>query len=142
MLPKRRRNRSVVAWLVCLAIWANAFAPAIAHATAAARGLPLVVAELCSARGSGTVPIWRSPRQQADREDTPSDGPLQRDGPAAGHCAACLASGDPAGLPAAQSTAFLPAPAHWLLPAFAPAFVAPPVAWSPANPRAPPTARG
>lgn len=124
---------------MCLAIWANAFVPAIARA-AAARDLPLVVAELCSARGTGTVPIWPSTRQATD--GTSNDGPAQRGGPAAGHCAACPTPADPAGLPAVQATAFLPAPSVRPLPAFTSAPAVPPLAWPPAHPRAPPTPHG
>jgi len=134
-------QRPVVAWIACLALLAAALAPAIRHAIAATRGLPVVVAELCSAGGSAArMVIWAPRAEDPDPAGRP-EGPAQRNGGAAGHCPACLGSADPAGPPPVAPPAFVMAPALQALASPAPLVAAVQAGWSPANPRAPP-ARG
>lgn len=136
--------RPFAAWIACLAILTGALGPSIGHAVAAVRGLPILVAELCSANRHGRVVIWAPTVADTDapvRSDgsARSDGPVQRGGAVGAHCPACLGSADPWGPPPATAASFpVAASPQRLLPALAaaPAAASPP--WTPANPRAPP----
>lgn len=131
------RPRPFVAWIACLAVLTAALAPMFGHAVATVRGLPVVVAELCSAGEGGRLVIWAPLSADADPAQ-PADGPASRGGAGKAHCPACLGSPDPASLPPAAAPAFLLVAAAYRLPA-APLLVpAASSAWTPANPRAPP----
>jgi len=131
------RPRPFVAWIAALAVLTAAVAPMLGHAVATVRGLPVVVAELCSAGEGGRLVIWAPLAADADPAQ-PADGPSPRGGAGKAHCPACLGSSDPAGLPPAATPAFLLVAAAYRLPAvLLPVSAAPPVR-TPANPRAPP----
>ena len=128
-----RRHNGYVAWIACAAIVASTLLPSLARATHAARGVPAVVAELCSVHGAGPIVLWAPP--------APADDPAQRGVTSrAAHCPGCLSSHDPGLLPSVRTAAEAP-PEPPLQPtpraAQGPASPAP---WSPANPRAPPAA--
>lgn len=133
------RRRPLVAWIACLAVLAGALAPSIGHAIAAMRGLPVLMAELCSAGARGQVVIRPPALADADPADSRSDGPAQRSGTAGTHCPACLGPADPCAPPPAGCGPFAAPDARQRassLVATAAAAAAP--AWTPANPRAPP----
>ena len=134
----RPRPRPFVAWIACLAVLTAALAPMLGHAIATVRGLPVVVAELCSAGQGGRVVIWAPLAADADPAQ-PADGPSPRSGAGKAHCPACLGSPDPAGLPPTAAPAFLLAAAAYRLPTVALPMPAASPAWTPANPRAPPS---
>lgn len=123
-----RQNRSLIAWLACLAILLNALMPAIAHALAAEHDGPMLLTAICSASGTQFVPApFDLP---ADKQpDTTS---------ASAHCPYCLTHAGSAMLlpqtwamhPVVTTTRTLPR-LFYLAPY-------PLFAWAPAHPRAPP----
>ncbi|MBX3612844.1 MAG: DUF2946 domain-containing protein [Burkholderiaceae bacterium] len=131
------RPRPFVAWIACIAVLTAALAPLLGHAVATVRGLPVVVAELCSAGQGGRLVIWAPLAADADPAQ-PADGRSPRGGAGKAHCPACLGSPDPAGLPPTAAPAFLLVAAAYRLPAALLPVPAAPSAWTPANPRAPP----
>jgi len=134
-----RRKRPVVVWLACAAMLAGILTPSIARGLAAARGLPLVVAELCSTAGADRrIVIW-SPGDRATGGSGPSSGiPAPRDDASAAHCPACLGSPDPAGPPPVAGATFVPATATAAAPAASTGLTPVRRAWLAARPRAPP----
>lgn len=131
------RPRPLVAWIACIAVLTAALAPLLGHAVATVRGLPVVVAELCSAGQGGRLVIWAPLAADADPAQ-PADGRSSRGAAAKAHCPACLGWPDPAGLPPTAAPAFLLVAAAYRLPAALLPVPAAPSAWTPANPRAPP----
>ena len=109
----------------------------LGHAVAAMRGLPVVVAELCSAGEGGRMVIWAPLAANTDPRQ-PAGSPPPRDGASKTHCPACLGSPDPASLPPAAAPAFLLVAAAYRPPVALLPVLATPPAWTPANPRAPP----
>jgi hypothetical protein len=131
------RPRPFVAWIACLAVLTAALAPLFGHAVATARGLPVVVAELCSAGEGGRLVIWAPLAADADPAQ-PADSPAPRGGAGKAHCPACLGSPDPASPPPTATPTFLLVAAAYRRPAAPLPVLAAPPAWTPANPRAPP----
>jgi len=136
--------RPFVAWIACLTILTGALAPSIGQAVSAVRGLPVLVAELCSANRHGRTVIRTPAVADADAPGRPDgsgrpDGPVQRSGAGGAHCPACLGPADPWGLPPARAPSFAVASTpQRLLPALAAAPAGASSPWTPANPRAPP----
>jgi len=71
------RPRPLVAWIACIAVLTAALAPLLGHAVATVRGLPVVVAELCSAGQGGRLVIWAPLAADADPAQ-PADGRSSR----------------------------------------------------------------
>jgi hypothetical protein len=132
MFPGRRQTRCA-AWIACAAIVASTLLPSLVRTAHAARGVPAIVAELCSSHGGGSVVIWApsAPADDSSRQGTAS--PVT-------HCPGCLSSHDP-GIPCTVGSASDAQPDRHLQPlsgvAQAPAAHS---FRSAANPRAPPAA--
>jgi hypothetical protein len=57
-LTRHWRMRARIAWIACLAILFNAFAPLVSHAMEAAAPTPPAMAiEVCTAMGMATMPL-------------------------------------------------------------------------------------
>lgn len=114
--------------------------PSIARALAAARGLPFVVAELCSTTGADRrVVIWAPGDRAAGGSGSSSGTPVPGELAGAAHCPACLGPSDPFGPPPAATATFVLATAAATAPATSGRLAPVRRAWLVAKPRAPPT---
>lgn len=128
-----RRHSRYVAWIACAAIVASALLPSLVRAAQVARGVPAVVAELCSVRGGAPILI----RAASAPDHDPSGQGVATHIP---HCPGCLSSHDPVVLPALCGAAAAPPDPQSQPAPQARQGPAPRASWSPANPRAPPAA--
>jgi len=135
-----RRKRFLVVWLACAAMLAATLTPSIARALAAARGLPFVVAELCSTTGADRrIVIWTPGDREAGGSGPSSGTPVPRELAGAAHCPACLGPSDPIGPPPAAGAAFVLATAAATAPETSSGLAPVRRSWLAARPRAPPS---
>ncbi|ALK96535.2 DUF2946 family protein [Massilia sp. WG5] len=126
------RMRARIAWIACLAILLNAFAPFVSHAMeAAAPAQALMEVEICTAMGMATMPV----ALPADDGGQSSGGKLHK---AMSHCAWCAAHAAAHGLPPPMEASFVPAAGRDVYPPLYYHASRPLFPWSLAQPRAPP----
>jgi hypothetical protein len=124
------RMRARIAWIACLAILFNAFAPLVSHATASSGAAPAVMQiEVCTAMGMRTMPVVLS------GDDDASSGKLQKD---MNHCAYCVFHATTHGLPPPMLASFVPPGGRDAWPPLYYHSSRPLFAWALAQPRAPP----
>jgi len=127
--------RARIAWIACLAILFNAFAPLVSHAMATSGAAPAVMQmEVCTAMGMETVPVVLSGASSGGDDAVP--GKLQKD---MNHCGYCLFHHATAhGLPPPMRAGFVPAAGRDAWPPLYYHASRPLFPWSLAQPRAPP----
>jgi hypothetical protein len=129
----RARHRSVIAWIACLAILFNAFAPAASHASPSRTGLPAAVEmEVCTALGMQMMPV---PGASMAPEKIADQGQLHK---SMNHCGFCVAHAASHGLPPCMALMFAPAAGRDTYPPLYYHSPRPLFPWSLAQPRAPP----
>ena len=133
-LTMHRLLRARIAWIACLAILFNAFAPLVSHAMEAAAPAPAVMTiEVCTAMGMTTMPLALA----ADGRDGSAAGKLHK---AMHHCGYCVSHAASHGLPPPSAIAFAAAPGRDAYPPLYYHSPRPLFPWSLAQPRAPPFA--
>jgi hypothetical protein len=128
----RTRHRSTLywAWIACLAILFNAFAPMLSHAmgTRAAAGASVMLEmEVCTAMGM---------EMQKVAVGDPDDGAGLQKNP--NHCASCVAHAATHGLPPPMPAVFVPAAGRAAWPPLYYQSSRSLFPWALAQPRAPP----
>jgi hypothetical protein len=133
-MHKRARQWSISAWIACLAILFNAFAPIASHASASGAGArPGVEMEVCTALGMEmkSVPMAleqsRQPASDPDRLHKNSK-----------HCGFCVAPAASHGLPPPMAVMFAAVGGRDVYPPLYYHSSRPLFPWSLAQPRAPP----
>ena len=126
--------RARIAWIACLAILFNAFAPLVSHAMEAAGPAPTVMQmEVCTAMGMATMPVVLSDTSlDAGGADA---GKLQK---GMNHCGYCVFHATAHGLPPPMRAGFIPAAGRDAWPPLYYHASRPLFPWSLAQPRAPP----
>jgi hypothetical protein len=131
-LTRHWRMRARIAWIACLAILFNAFAPLVSHAMEAAAPTPPVMAiEVCTAMGMASMPLALAGSGDA------TSGKLHKN---MNHCGYCVAHAAAHGLPPPPAVAFAPAAGRDAYPPLYYHAPRPLFPWSLAQPRAPPLA--
>jgi Protein of unknown function (DUF2946) len=128
------RMRARIAWIACLAILFNVFAPVVSHAMEAAARAPIVMdVEVCTALGMVTMPVALASPGAGSDESAP--GKLHKN---MSHCGYCAAHAAAHGLPPPMGAAFAPVGGRDAYPPLYYHAARPLFPWSPAQPRAPP----
>jgi len=131
-MHKMTRSWSASAWIACLAILFNAFAPILSHAgEAGARAPATLEMEVCTALGMTMLPVVLSDTSAGQDKA----GQLHK---ALNHCGYCVAHAASHGLPPPLTAAFLPSAGRGVLPPPYRHSPRPLFPWSLAQPRAPP----
>jgi hypothetical protein len=126
------RTRARIAWIACLAILFNVFAPLVSHAMQPATRAPLVMEmEVCTAMGMTSMPVVLAP---AGTDDSTS-GKLHKN---MNHCGYCAAHAGAHGLPPPMDVVFAPLGGRDVYPPLYYRASRPLFPWSLAQPRAPP----
>jgi hypothetical protein len=137
-MHKMTRHWSACAWIACLAILFNAFAPILSHATESRDGAPGTVAmEVCTALGMEMMPVaWSDTSTAPEKSRRPASDRLHR---SMSDCACCVAHVVSHGLPPPMAARFAPIAGRDVYPpppaSHSPRPLFP---WSLAQPRAPP----
>ena len=133
--PTRHRFvHARIAWIACLAILFNAFAPMVSHAIqAAAPGPAAMSMEICTALGMTTMPL----ATPADGQGGDDAGKLHK---AMNHCGYCVSHAASHGLPPPPAIAFAVPSGRDVYPPLYYHSSRPLFPWSLAQPRAPPSA--
>jgi hypothetical protein len=121
--------RARIAWIACLAILFNAFAPLVSHARATSGAPAVMQMEVCTALGMQTMPVVLSGAGDA------SSAKLQKD---MSHCAYCVFHASAHGLPPPVRAGFVPPGGRDAWPPLFYRAARPLFPWSLAQPRAPP----
>lgn len=125
--------RARIAWIACLAILFNAFAPLVSHAMEAATPAPAAMPmEICTALGMTTMPLALAPDGQGDHDAKPHK--------AMNHCGYCVSHAASHGLPPAPAIGFAAASGRDVYPPLYYHSPRPLFRWSLAQSRAPPSA--
>jgi hypothetical protein len=124
--------RARLAWIACLAILFNAFAPIVSHAMAAPASAAMTV-EICTALGMTTMPLVLA----QDDADSSSAGKLHQ---AMNHCGYCVSHAASHGLPPPIAIAFAAPAGRDVYPPLYYHASRPLFPWSLAQSRAPPLA--
>jgi hypothetical protein len=125
--------RARIAWIACLAILFNAFAPLVSHAMEAAAPAPAIMPmEICTAMGMTSMPLALAPAGQDD-----ASGKLHK---TMNHCGYCVSHAASHGLPPPPAIAFAAAPGRDVYPPLYYQSSRPLFPWSLAQSRAPPSA--
>ena len=124
--------RARIAWIACLAILLNAFAPLVSHAMDGSSAAPVVMAmEVCTAMGMETMPV----ALDATAPDRSASGPLHKH---MNHCAYCVAHAAAHGLPPPVDAVFAAPAGRDVYPSLYYHASRSLFPWSLAQPRAPP----
>jgi hypothetical protein len=130
-MHKTTRQWSFSAWIACLAILFNAFAPIVSHASAFGTGAPATVQmEVCTALGMERMAVVAS-----GASGTPDHGQLHK---SMKHCGFCVVHAASHGLPPPVTVMFAPAAGRDVYPPLYYHSSRPLFPWSLAQPRAPP----
>jgi hypothetical protein len=136
-LTRHRLLRARIAWIACLAILFNAFAPLVSHAMAAAPAPAAMSMEICTALGMTTMPL-ALPADGQDGPDGSASGALHK---AMNHCGYCISHAAAHGLPPPPpAIAFAAAAGRDVYPPLYYHSPRPLFPWSLAQSRAPPAA--
>ena len=131
--PTRHRFvHARIAWIACLAILFNAFAPLVSHAMEAPASAAMTM-EVCTALGMTTMPL----ATPADWQGGDDAGKLHK---AMNHCGYCLSHAASHGLPPPPAIGFAAAPGRNVYPPLYYHSPRPLFPWSLAQSRAPPLA--
>lgn len=131
-MHKRTRHWSASAWIACLAILFNAFAPILSHAGEAAGRAPATVEmEVCTALGMTMLPVALADTSAAQDKS----GQLHK---GMNHCGYCVAHAASHGLPPPLTAWFAPIAGRGVYPPLYYHSPRPLFPWSLAQPRAPP----
>lgn len=129
-LTRQRFMRARIAWIACLAILFNAFAPLVSHAMAASASAAMTM-EVCTAMGVTTMPL------AADGGEASSSAKLHK---AMNHCGYCVSHAASHGLPPPATVAFAVPAGRDVYPPLYYHAPRPLFPWSLAQSRAPPPA--
>ena len=133
-LTRHRFGRARIAWIACLAILFNAFAPLVSHAMEAAAPAPAAMSmEICTALGMTTMPLALAP----DGQGQPDGGKLHK---AMNHCGYCVSHAASHGLPPPPAIGFAAVQGRDVYPPLYYHSPRPLFPWSLAQSRAPPSA--
>ena len=136
-LTRHRFVRVRIAWIACLAILFNAFAPLVSHAMEAAAtttSAPAAMSiEICTALGMTTMPLALAPEGQGDHD-------AGKPHKAMNHCGYCVSHAASHGLPPPPAIGFAAAPGRGVYPPLYYHSPRPLFPWSLAQSRAPPAA--
>jgi hypothetical protein len=129
------RNWNVSAWIACLAILFNAFAPIVSHAGESRTSVPVTVEmEVCTALGMAMMPVALAP--DGARQPGRSDSSQLHKG--MNHCGYCVVHAASHGLPPPMTATFAPSAGRDVYPPLYYHSLRPLFPWSLAQPRAPP----
>ena len=131
-LTRHRFMRARLAWIACLAILFNAFAPLVSHAMAAPASAAMTM-EVCTAMGMATMPLVMA----LDGDDASSSARLHK---AMNHCGYCVSHAASHGLPPPSAIAFAAPAGRDVYPPLYYHAPRPLFPWSLAQSRAPPPA--
>lgn len=126
--------RARIAWIACLAILFNAFAPLVSHAMEAPASAAMTI-EVCTAMGMTTMPLALALAQDGD--DASGAGKLHK---AMNHCGYCVSHAASHGLPPPSAIAFAVPAGRDVYPPLYYHAPRPLFPWSLAQSRAPPLA--
>jgi hypothetical protein len=129
-LTRHSLIRARIAWIACLAILFNAFAPLVSHAMEAPASAAVTI-EVCTAMGMTTMPVALAP----DGDDASSSGKLHK---AMNHCGYCVSHSATHGLPPPVAIAFAAPAGRDIYPPLYYHAPRPLFPWSLAQSRAPP----
>jgi hypothetical protein len=129
-LTRHSLVRARIAWIACLAILFNAFAPLVSHAMEAPASAAMTM-EVCTALGMTTMPVALAP----DDADASSAGKLHK---AMNHCGYCVSHAASHGLPPPPAVSFAAPAGRDIYPPLYYHAPRPLFPWSLAQSRAPP----
>ena len=129
-MDRIRRHWSAYAWIACLAILFNAFAPMLSWAAPASPATPLEM-EVCTAMGMEMMPVSMAP---ADAGKGDAGKPAK----SMAHCECCMTHATALGLPPPLPTPVLLAVTRDAYPRLYYLAPRPLFPWALAQPRAPP----
>jgi hypothetical protein len=124
-MHKMTRHRSFSAWIACLAILFNAFAPIVSHAReSGASPRAAIEMEVCTALGTAMAPVASSDSSKLHKSMN--------------HCGYCVVHAASHGLPPPMTATFAPIAGRDVYPPLYYHSPRPLFPWSLAQPRAPP----